>query len=479
MPTFGRTGTGAWHVVGPDGCRYGRAFADDPDSSPDETVTETDIVAYEPPDSDDERGPSSVSVSLSLGGSTYARGRTDDQRFVLPAAVSGSESGLCGTCRSNLESHQRRRSRLVHGLKQVTTVRDPDWTVTERDDDRACDWCGAREETTWHSDALRCTVCPACGRLFGTPLGDPGEEHEPERDRLPPTPDGPVEPVVFGTSFPGYDPTDLIGSNRPLIKYREKTKYADVVCELERTGHAFDADGTAALDRVRADYADRVADDDAHRTEVALDVGQTPRTVSIEGIFPDDRETVVEECRAVVSDPDYWFPVGWPDRGRIHARSAEAAIPGSDRVVDAFPRLETQAPAESVDAGALRSVTDPGRYERGERYYERGAVTDVEVVDDRLQATVQGSRPYDVHATVRDGRFVEGECSCPDDAPVCKHVVAAVLASGDVETGCGGSDRSLEDVLEGASAGELRELLREFADEDVSLRKRVYEELDR
>jgi|GEM_PF-3341825 len=480
MPTFGRTGSGKWHVVGPDGCRYGRAFADDADSTPDETVTATDIVGFEPPETYDENaldsgsGLGSVSVSLSLGSSTYARGSRDDQRLVLPDTITESGAGLCGSCESNLADHQRRRSRLVNGLKLVTTVRDPDWTVTERDDRRACDWCRAREPTTWHSDALQCTVCPACGRLFETPLGEPDGENAPETDRLPATPDGPVEPVVFGTALPDYDPADLVGSNRPLVKYREKHKYADIVFELERTGHAFDADAIAALDRIRADYADRVADDDAHQTDVTLTVGRTPRTVTLEGVFPDDATTVIDECWDVVSDPDYWFPVGWPEQGYIHRRAAETAIPGDDPVGEAFPRLETQAPAASVDTESLRAVTDPGRYDRGERYYERGAVTDVELVDGRLQATVQGSQPYDVRATVSDGRFVEGECSCPDDASVCKHVVAAVLASGDVE----GTrrDRSLEEVLESAPAGELRALVRDLAEDDVSLCKRIYDE---
>jgi len=99
MPTFGRTGSGKWHIVGPDGCR--------PNSN-------------------------RVSVSLSLGGSTYARGRRDDQRLVLPDAIAESDSGLCESCALTLEAHQRRRSRLISGRKRVTTVRDPDWAITRR-----------------------------------------------------------------------------------------------------------------------------------------------------------------------------------------------------------------------------------------------------------------------------------------------------------------------------------------------------------
>jgi uncharacterized Zn finger protein len=121
----------------------------------------------------------------------------------------------------------------------------------------------------------------------------------------------------------------------------------------------------------------------------------------------------------------------------MHRRAAEPAIPGEDPVVDAFPRLQTQTqartPAQSVDTESLRTMTEAGRYKRGERYYEGEAVTDLEHVDDLLHATVHGSQPYDVQVTLADGRYAKGHCSCPDDAVPCKHIVAVVLASGDVE----------------------------------------------
>ncbi|ELZ16962.1 hypothetical protein [Natrinema limicola] len=55
--------------------------------------------------------------------------------------------------------------------------------------------------------------------------------------------------------------------------------------ELERTGHAFSADGIAALEEIRSNYADRVADDTTHQTDVTLEIGLTPRTVTIKWIF--------------------------------------------------------------------------------------------------------------------------------------------------------------------------------------------------
>jgi len=211
VPTFARSGSGKWHVVGPDGCRYGEEFA--AESEPDETVTATDIVAYEPPEDPKQSSSPSVSISLSTGGSSFPRGRTDDQRLVLPSTVTDSDSDLCGSCRSELERQQNRRSRIITGLKQVTTRRDVDWGQTDHNTRRACDWCQAYEFTT--NNGLGATVCPACQRLFETPLGEPTDDAAPETDRLPESPTEPITPIVFGTALPEYDPTELVGSNRP------------------------------------------------------------------------------------------------------------------------------------------------------------------------------------------------------------------------------------------------------------------------
>ncbi|WP_193788171.1 SWIM zinc finger family protein [Natrinema limicola] len=102
-------------------------------------------------------------------------------------------------------------------------------------------------------------------------------------------------------------------------------------------------------------------------------------------------------------------------------------------------------------------------------------MTELEYVDDTLQATVPGSRPYDVQVILSQGSYVSGQCRCPDETVPCKHIVAAVLASGDVEAV--GSNQSLDALLAAASAEELRSILAEIADEDIGIRKRLYEEL--
>lgn len=120
---FGRTGTGKWHIVGPDGCRYGRAFADDPEAAPDETTSAADIVSYAPPDDVTDGIPS----DRVLGSGTRL------QRLVLPGAITESDAELCRSCRSRLETHQRRRSQLIEELKRATPARDVDWVSAESD----------------------------------------------------------------------------------------------------------------------------------------------------------------------------------------------------------------------------------------------------------------------------------------------------------------------------------------------------------
>jgi ribosomal protein L37AE/L43A len=117
MPTFGQTEAGTWHLVGPDGCRYGRAFADNTDRSPANIVMSSNIVAYDLPDTPTATQSSSISGSLSQpsshSGRFGPRGRTDDQRLVLSTQLQENDSPLCESCRPQLNRHQQRRSRVI------------------------------------------------------------------------------------------------------------------------------------------------------------------------------------------------------------------------------------------------------------------------------------------------------------------------------------------------------------------------------
>lgn len=86
-------------------------------------------------------------------------------------------------------------------------------------------------------------------------------------------------------------------------------------------------------------------------------------------------------------------------------------------------------------------VADTERFRRGRAYARSGAVRGTAVVDGVLTGQVQGTRPesYVVELRVRargGGRRgpvparhdVQVRCTCPDDAPVCKHAVAVLLS---------------------------------------------------
>ncbi len=66
-------------------------------------------------------------------------------------------------------------------------------------------------------------------------------------------------------------------------------------------------------------------------------------------------------------------------------------------------------------------------FRRGKRYLKEGMVESVEVIGDRVEATVLGSyEPY-YSVEIRLGEKPEPYCTCPYDEPFCKHVVAVLL----------------------------------------------------
>ena len=80
----------------------------------------------------------------------------------------------------------------------------------------------------------------------------------------------------------------------------------------------------------------------------------------------------------------------------------------------------------------IRQCANYNVYLRGQRYYRRGAVTNLQYGDapGLLTAQVQGTRRYDVTITSQ-GRSLRYYCSCPAHTAYegfCKHVVAVMLA---------------------------------------------------
>ncbi|MFC7165384.1 SWIM zinc finger family protein [Halospeciosus flavus] len=80
----------------------------------------------------------------------------------------------------------------------------------------------------------------------------------------------------------------------------------------------------------------------------------------------------------------------------------------------------------------VRRLARSQSYDRGENYYEQGAVLDIEKRGETLRAEVEGSQyePYQVTVELGDSGIVDSECSCPyDHGGICKHRVAVLLTS--------------------------------------------------
>lgn len=79
----------------------------------------------------------------------------------------------------------------------------------------------------------------------------------------------------------------------------------------------------------------------------------------------------------------------------------------------------------------IREQTSPESFQRGQDYYQRGAVASLVHRGEALEADVWGSDtdPYRVQVTWGDGGVVDTSCTCPYDwGGWCKHIAAALLA---------------------------------------------------
>lgn len=84
----------------------------------------------------------------------------------------------------------------------------------------------------------------------------------------------------------------------------------------------------------------------------------------------------------------------------------------------------------SLTEATIRELARSKSYERGQSYYERGAVSDVVRRGEIVQADVEGSQyqPYTVTLEFDDTGIARTDCSCPyDHGGICKHRVAVLL----------------------------------------------------
>ncbi|WP_018256534.1 SWIM zinc finger family protein [Halomicrobium katesii] len=89
--------------------------------------------------------------------------------------------------------------------------------------------------------------------------------------------------------------------------------------------------------------------------------------------------------------------------------------------------MERDAP---ITEATVRQLARSQSYDRGENYYEQGAVLNVTKRAETLRAEVEGSQyePYQVTVELGDSGVANTECSCPyDHGGICKHRVAVLL----------------------------------------------------
>jgi len=129
----------------------------------------------------------------------------------------------------------------------------------------------------------------------------------------------------------------------------------------------------------------------------------------------------------------------------------------------------SQTPA--LTEAAVRNLARPQSYDRGEDYYEQGAVIDVVRRGDMLRADVEGSQyePYQVQIELDDTGVVDTMCSCPyDHGGICKHRVAVLLTY--IRDGNDISQRPpLSELIEDTEPETLRELLVDLVEDRPEL----------
>jgi uncharacterized Zn finger protein len=114
-------------------------------------------------------------------------------------------------------------------------------------------------------------------------------------------------------------------------------------------------------------------------------------------------------------------------------------------------------------------------YDRGQSYYERGAVGEVVRRGNTLRADVEGSQyqPYTVTIEFDDAGVVDTACSCPyDHGGICKHRVAVLLT--DIRDPDRVShERPIAEMIAQADRDTLEDLLFDLVDSRPEVGERI------
>jgi uncharacterized Zn finger protein len=133
-----------------------------------------------------------------------------------------------------------------------------------------------------------------------------------------------------------------------------------------------------------------------------------------------------------------------------------------------------------VTEAAVRNLARPQSYDRGEDYYERGAVREVVRRGSNLRAAVEGSQyePYQIQIELDDTGVVDTTCSCPyDHGGICKHRVAVLLTY--IRAPDEISQRpSISELVADTDPAEVRDLLVELVERRPELAEWVESRLE-
>ena len=113
----------------------------------------------------------------------------------------------------------------------------------------------------------------------------------------------------------------------------------------------------------------------------------------------------------------------------------------------------------------VRELAKSKSYQRGQSYYEQGAVSDVVLRGHTVRADVEGSQyqPYTITLEFGDAGVAHTDCSCPyDHGGICKHRVAVLLTCLR-DPDCVRTQPPLSDLLTDADRETLEALLVELA----------------
>jgi uncharacterized Zn finger protein len=120
----------------------------------------------------------------------------------------------------------------------------------------------------------------------------------------------------------------------------------------------------------------------------------------------------------------------------------------------------------TLTEATVRELARSTSYDRGQSYYERGAVSDVVRRGETVRADVEGSQyqPYTVAIEFDDAGVARTDCSCPyDHGGICKHRVA-VLLTYIRDPDCVSTRQPISELIADADQETLQNLLVELAD---------------